>query len=389
MSNKIKQKKMKKRWKISALVLGILAVIGVVSYVGLQNFLKWKAPELSGEPKVGEWYRITPEGTKSANGKDWHSLIKVGKENKVIVYFFGGGLAVDEYTAARPLNDDGGFYADYADVDFSVKFGIASNNKENPFKDWTILAIPYSTGDLHAGSGEYEYTDLNGNKQILYHNGYINYTSFMKKAMKYIPNPDTLLIAGFSAGGFGTSLLADDIITQYFPQVNNVTVAVDSSLLLTDTWHDVAEHMWQTPKEISDRLVSDNIILDSLTSLSKKYGNKLKILFGSSLRDEALSTYQSYFRNGILSTTNENGDIYEKDLVKMVADLQDNLPNVGIYIWNEIEKNKDGKNLTPHTILPSPNFYGKKYSEDKSIADWIINAINGNINSYGLDLLDK
>lgn len=121
--------------------------------------------------------------------------------------------------------------------------GISSGGKENLFRDWTILVCPYSTGDFHTGTGEYPYTDDSGNQKVLYHNGYLNYSLFLDEALKYVGAPDTLLVTGFSAGGFAVSLLADDVISR-FPSVSNATVAVDSSLLLMDNWHDVAANIW-------------------------------------------------------------------------------------------------------------------------------------------------
>lgn len=384
----IKEKEYKKL-KIIGIIFSIIGVIGIGAYVTFKSVLDVKRPELVASPEVGKWYRITPKEAKTSNGDNWHGLIKLGKENKVIVYFFGGGVAVDEYTAARPLSTKDGFYADWSEQDFMSQFGIASNDENNPFRDWTILLMPYSTGDFHAGTGKYEYTDLNGENKTLYHYGYTNYSSFMKEAITYVEKPDELLITGFSAGGFGTSLLSDDIITNYFPETENITVTVDSSLILYDKWHEVAENMWKTPKEISDRLVTDNITLDSLVALSQKYGDKIKILFDCSVRDGALGNYQSYFRNGIKTTVNENGDIFQEDLQQMIQDLQNNIPNIGIYIWDGLLYDNGKTNLTQHTIICGPQFYNKRFSNNKSIADWIVDAINGDVKSYGLDLVDK
>ena len=53
----------------------------------------------------------------------------------------------------------------------------------------------------------------------MYHNGYVNYTETMKKVMEQagINDADTVLVTGYSAGGFGAALLADDVFTNYFP----------------------------------------------------------------------------------------------------------------------------------------------------------------------------
>ena len=109
----------------------------------------------------------------------------------------------------------------------------------------------------------------------------------MKKVQEYVDfdKVDTLLVTGFSAGGFATSLLSDDVIN-YFPNANNITVAVDSSLLLYDDWHKSATELWKSPQEISDRLTENNIVLDSLVALHNKRGNTVKILFDCSVRDD-------------------------------------------------------------------------------------------------------
>ena len=52
---------------------------------------------------------------------------------------------------------------------------------------------------------ENHYTDSDGKEKILYHNGYVNYTETMKKVMEQagINDADTVLVTGYSAGGFG------------------------------------------------------------------------------------------------------------------------------------------------------------------------------------------
>ena len=82
---------MKKAMKTVGIILVavvIIAAIAVGVILGKTVFVKH--PELKGEPETGKWYRITPDGTISSDGSEWHGLIRVGTENKVAVYFFGG-----------------------------------------------------------------------------------------------------------------------------------------------------------------------------------------------------------------------------------------------------------------------------------------------------------
>ena len=378
--SEVKKKKKHMVLTVMLIVLVVIVILVICISCGLSKTFLMKHPELEGEPEVGQWYRITPESAKSSNGTEWHGMLRKGSENKLVVYFFGGGVSITEETSRGGKE----FYAeDMTGQDFVATWGIGSGDEANPFKDWSFLVIPYASGDFHSGTGEYRYTE-NGKEKVVYHQGYTNYAAFIEEAKQYIGSPDTLLVTGFSAGGFATSLLADDVIDR-FPSATNVTVCVDSSLLLYDGWHETAKNLWQSPSEITERLTSNNIVLDSLTALHNKRGDRVKILFDCSVRDDTLMQYQAYIREGKMSKTKENGDLFQKDLKAMVDGLQSNIKGVGIYIW-EYAIDKDTKN-TQHTILSSQVF--EKLNGEKSVADWMIDAINGNVQTYGLELLDK
>ncbi len=372
----MERKKPKSKLKI---ILGIIIIAFLVIALGVLVFLKQSFlktfPELNGEPEPGTWYEVPVEGAKSSDGSEWHGIFRKGTENKVVVYFFGGGVSI------TPETSEGGkkFYATtMLAQDFVAQGGIGSSAEENPFKDWNFIVIPYATGDFHAGTGTYE------GKKTVYHTGYSNYSAFIEQIKPYVGDPDTLLVTGFSAGGFATSLLADDVIDR-FPGAENVTVCVDSSLLLYDGWHDTAVELWKSPAEISDRLTTDNLVLDSLTALHEKRGDSVKILFDCSFRDNTLMQYQSYIDSGKMDRTKELGDDFQRDLKEMVNGLQTNIPGVGIYIWS-FEEDPDTHN-TQHTII-SYNVFDK-LGNDRSVGEWIFDAVNGDVRTYGLDLLDK
>lgn len=369
----------KKKKKIIIGVMIAAASIIVLIALGITFFLKMTIlntfPKLEGEPEIGKWYDVPVENAFSSDGSEWHGIFRKGTENKVVVYFFGGGVSI------TPETSEGGkeFYATtMLAQDFVAQGGIGSNDDHNPFKDWSFIVIPYATGDFHAGTGIYE-----GKKKV-YHTGYNNYSAFIEKLKPYVGEPDTLLVTGFSAGGFATSLLADDVIDR-FPSAGNVTVCVDSSLLLYDGWHDTAVDLWRTPSEISDRLTTNNIVLDSLTALYEKRGDSVKILFDCSYRDDTLMQYQSYIDTGKMDKTKELGDDFQQDLKEMVTALQENIPNVGIYIWSYRE-DADTHN-TQHTIISSNVF--DKLGNERSVGEWMFDAVNGEVRTYGIELLDK
>ena len=153
--------------------------------------------------------------------------------------------------------------------------------------------------------------------------------------------------------------------------------------------HDVMVDEWNSPKAFSDVVTSDNITLDSLVALHNKRSN-VKILFDCSVRDYNLSMAQRFFDEGSqkemsLTIGKAEGDRFQQLLKKMVADMQEQIPGCGIYIWDE-ETQKDG-HLTVHTATGTKIYFDKR-GENPSIAQWLENAINGNVESYGLELLD-
>ncbi|MBQ7592079.1 MAG: pectin acetylesterase, partial [Clostridia bacterium] len=190
------RKKGGKAVKVLIIIAIVIAVIAVGVFALLKaTFLK-SFPVLKGEPEIGKWYEVTVDGAKSSDGSEWHGIFRKGTENKVVVYFFGGGVSI------TPETSEGGnkfFATNMTAQDFVAQGGIGSDTEDNPFRDWNFIVIPYATGDFHAGTGIHE-----GNKTV-YHTGYSNYSAYVEQVKQYVGEPDTLLVTGFSAGGFATS----------------------------------------------------------------------------------------------------------------------------------------------------------------------------------------
>ena len=338
---------------------------------------------------MGKWYEVRFDDALSAHGDPWFGLFRKGSENKVIIEFFGGGVSLDPYTAARgnSLVDKGGYYSDKAEnQDFIATLGIGGQQEDNPFKDWTMIVLPYSTGDFHCGTNDYPYAGLDGKQHILHHHGYTNYSMLLEKLLPYLGTPEKLLITGSSAGGWATSILSDDVIS-HFPGTKDITVFVDSSFLYYDDWKNTAENVWGTPSEISERIVSDNIVLDCLTALRRDHPD-VKILFDCSVRDNALANYQAYIDRGDNSvTTRSDGDVFQRNLRKMVNGLKEQVPGCGIFLWDDVWDNEK-EALTMHTILISYHFFTDR-GGNGSICRWLTDAIGGNVTSKGLELLEK
>ena len=134
------EKKKHRKLKKILLVLGcVIVILAIGTFVLLKNTFLKSFPKLTGEPEIGKWYEAAVEGTQSSDGSEWHGIFKKGTANKVVVYFFGGGVSI------TPETSEGGnkFYAtNMTGQDFVAQGGIGSNAENNPFKDWSFLVIP-------------------------------------------------------------------------------------------------------------------------------------------------------------------------------------------------------------------------------------------------------
>lgn len=350
-------------------------------------------PLLTGEPKPGRWYRIKTSNCISSDGTPWYGHFRKGTEKKLIVMFHGGGVSVDAFTAARPHTVPGGFYNPHNRSGVRVMtraigaFGLGDQkNIENPFRGWSMLVVPYCNGDFHSGTSNREYIGLDGKKHTMYYHGYTNYRALLDAAVPCLGEPEALLVTGGSAGGFGTALLADDVI-DYFPTAQNVTVLVDGSLLVYDKWRDCAINEWKAPEKIAEQLTTGNITLDSLAALRKRRPDTT-ILFDCAVRDSALAQTQVYFDEGFLpeSATKEHGDRFQELVSEMVEGMRERVPNSGVYIWEKITDRE--KALMQHTGTCAASFY-EKLSGGVSMCQWVREAMDGKPGIYGLDLLNK
>ena len=369
-------------FKILAFIFLVLILIAAGIY-----FFVLQYPNPKENPKVDKWYRITTDEMKTSEGDPYRAFFKKGSENNVMIYFAGGGVSINEETARSDT-----YFTSEVGIDMLANVtmnmgGLASDIEGSPFADWSILLFPYATGDFHAGTGEFHYTDTDGTEKILYHNGYINYSETMKKvlALAGVDDPDTVVVTGYSAGGFAAALLSDDVFTNYFPNARSKNVLVDAALLLHDDWHSIATDVWETPKEISDKLVSNNLTLDCLASLREKYGEDIHLLFDSSTRDGDLA--KAHAGIGATEVTEKDADLYQQILKETIPQFQE--IGVGVFIWDGVPWYDDPRNLTSHTIIATPAVWLPFEEQKQSVAGWLSDAINGKIMDYGIDLVNK
>jgi hypothetical protein len=201
------------------------------------------------------------------------------------------------------------------------------------------------------------------------------------------PNPQDVIIAGSSAGGFGAGLLADDVM-QFLPSSARTTVCIDCSVLEYHGWSQVLQTRWAAPDAVGASAAGKNLIVDALLSVRARHGDRVNILFECSVRDTDLSKVQAYLDTGVMpaAASREDADRFQSLLRETVDLLRDHDDLIGIYVWDDMVSRR--AHLTRHTILTSKRVF-HSFAHGPSIADWVHNAVKGNVQTYGLELLKR
>jgi hypothetical protein len=91
----------------------------------------------------------------------------------------------------------------------------------NPFAGFTLVFVPYCTGDVHAGDAVKTY----GASGTWRHHGHPNLDAALAWIDANLPRPTRVVVAGSSAGGFG-ALVAFDLVRARWPESSGVGAAV-------------------------------------------------------------------------------------------------------------------------------------------------------------------
>ncbi len=222
------------RW-VAALALALLTSAAAAKQPTPGDWVKHEnlAPVLGAD---GKQHAATCSGYPGTDPK-FSFWTKKGKSKNVAVYFEGGGACWDNLTCTFPIDARiDGVNAQLPPASqipqfFSPAIDASTNpanydgifnadNPANPVKDWSIVYIPYCTGDLHTGSTKKDYFNARGavlppNFPIplpqlnpaftLEHRGFDNFMVVLDWMKKNIDKPKNVLVTGSSAGGYGAT----------------------------------------------------------------------------------------------------------------------------------------------------------------------------------------
>ncbi len=357
-----------------------------------------KVDDFDGTVRPDHLFRFFPEGAICSDGSRYHGLFRKGRENKLLIVLDGGGFAFDRYSAARPSGDtfdenNQTFYDSRCKPSKNAYARLSifhERCKKSPFYGWSLLYVPYASGDFHGGAGEFSYTDTEGKERVFYAHGNINLHLCIDLAKQYCPLPDKLVVLGCSAGGFGTAFVGNDILER-FPDCKDCTCIVDGAAIDFDL-RECAETLWHVPDSIGAAIRTNDPVSDGLEYLYEHQKNRVKIGYVISLRDYALMRYQNYIdTKKEMGWPPEAGERIERIICGTVKRLSASIPDISYFLYNYNFNDIKGRPVafngaTSHCCLWVPEFARFK-REGCTGLQWVKNAVDGKTTQIGSDLL--
>jgi hypothetical protein len=143
---------------------------------------------------VGAWQSVAADDCVCSDGSPFELWERPADPTRVVLFFEGGGVCFSAETCgpASPI------YTRKLALDEEPRTGgiFATDAPENPFAGYSIVYVPYCTGDVHLGDRVNEYSD----SVTISHTGFANASKGLDTVIARYPDVEQLVVAGSSAG---------------------------------------------------------------------------------------------------------------------------------------------------------------------------------------------
>ena len=185
------------------------------------------APE---DVDAADWEQIeAPADCECSDGTPYRYWIRQADPTKVLYFLEGGGACFNAATCGPASPTFTRNLVDRSDDVVPAGGGIfALEDERNPFADWSMVFVPYCTGDLHLGAKTQDY----GEGVVIEHKGAVNARTALDAAAEAFPDAEQVVVAGSSAGSAGAPLYAG-LAHDALPEAD-ITLLADASAAYPD-----------------------------------------------------------------------------------------------------------------------------------------------------------
>jgi hypothetical protein len=316
-----------------------------------------------------EYNGLTPACSNAPGTPDdeFTFFVKGGKKkNKknLVIFFDGGGACWDVINCVIFPT-----YTQYQDEklwmfsdDLEGRGIFDQTRKDNPFKDWGFVYIPYCTGDLFWGANDANYDGF-----TIQHRGFINFQAVLEYLEENTKRPKKIFVTGSSAGSYGATL-AFPYVKESFPRSKVYLLGDAGNGIMGGTFPTEGIANWnvQMPDWIFPDGYDPTMTLEEIyTEIAAEYRRSPMAQYTT-----AFDGTQIYYYNVMLNIDDpDKWDYFTQELIfkwhftmKIFAyNTAAASPNYRYYIAAG----------TDHTILSFPEFYTEESAEGVSFAKWV------------------
>jgi hypothetical protein len=332
---------------------------------------------------VPVWNPVSlPAPCACSDGSDYTIFERKGATSNLLIFFSGGGACWDSKTCGLPkkfLTSGSGYYLPKVfDITKHGRGILDMSDQKNPFRDWSIVFIPYCTGDLHLGNTTRSYSNnltnsLPKNLKI-HHNGAINSDAVLSWTFKRYNSPAKIFVTGESAGAFASIFWLQKIARNYSDA--EIFQLSDCSFIKSNKMQVLIDSVWKSDTKAKFNFeTADDVMNDSYynTSLQLRSRN-ITYLQSSTLFDEVMLHYYCILQEEEL--TKKIKKDWSENMIKSFANLKKKIPN---YYYFITDHRIDTANFTiPHTLLWVDDFYTCE-EDGMYYYKWINGVINENL----------
>lgn len=294
-----------------------------------------------------------PDDCMCGDGSEFHFWMRHRDPAKVLFYFEGGGACFSPETCdpSNPAYKTAiGHDATLSDLGEGI---WDDTNPENPFRDWSVVWVPYCTGDVHIGNNTADY----GNGVVVEHKGYVNGVAALDALVAAFPDAEHVVVSGESAGSVPDPLYAG-LAADLLPDAR-ITVLADGSGAYPDVpgINALIGGLWGTMNAVPDWPENEGQTVESWSfpGLFIQAGTHApRITFAR--HDYAFDRTQAFFSS--------LAGIAADDLVQLIDKNEAQVEAAGLTLLSYISPGDD------HTILSKDELYGHEVDGVRLI-DWI------------------
>lgn len=305
------------------------------------------------------WQEVAaPEGCQCSDGSEFSFWVREADPDKVVLYFQGGGACFSAETcdpAARAYKTTTGAFDDPTGADGIFDFA----NPDNPIADYSVVYVPYCTGDVHIGSSSTVYTA----ELTVEHNGFVNASAALDHLVEAFPDAARVVVTGESAGSIPSPLFAG-LVSDRLPDASILSLG-DGSGAYPDIpgINALIGGLWGTQHAVPDWPENVGMTPEkwSFPALYIQSGrHDPDIVFAR--HDFAFDETQEFFAT--------LAGIPADELVTLIDANETQIEAAGVEVFSFIEPGDD------HTILSQREFYTAELNGVR-LVDWVTALVNG------------